>query len=103
MSEKPDKEYGGLAERLYVGDGGTAFPNHPFQDVRDFQVQIGSAGMSLRAYISTRCLASLLTNQAHMDETKKHVQPHNLEKQLARHSVCFADALIAELQKEGKP
>jgi len=81
-----------------IRDGGPAYPS---------SVAVGSCGdvyqgqyfgMSLRAYIATAALAGLLANPEEILAAPIEV----IQAALARVSVGYADALIAELNKSGE-
>ena len=74
-----------------INDGGTAF------SVADSHL---TTGMSLRAYIAAKALPTLIgiTTPA---EREKYT-PADLQTATARAACGYADALIAELGKEGK-
>jgi len=64
------------------------------------QVQFGTNGMSLRAYIATRALPTIIGFTTPADAAK--YSPDDLQAAAARAACRYADALIAELGKGGK-
>ena len=57
-------------------------------------------GMSLRAYIATKAMQALINTTTQADVAKYNGA--ELREATARGACAFADALIAELGKEGK-
>ncbi len=78
-------------------DGGSAFPT-PIVDSRVHGVVTGPAcggdtGMTMRAYIATKAMASMLVSY------KMELEAGASASDLAQDSVRYADALISELNK----
>jgi hypothetical protein len=85
-----------------INDGGTAFPV-PDSHYANGQVQYGTSGMSLRAYIAAKAMQSII-GWTPPDDAAKY-NPDDLQFATARtaRAACgYADALIAELGKEDK-
>jgi hypothetical protein len=86
-----------------INDGG---PIHPI-NVMDFQPTTGEQvvreqhpGMSLRAYIAAKAMQAVIGITTPADAAKYN--PDDLQAATARAACGYADALIAELSKEGK-
>lgn len=79
-----------MSETKKPSDGGPAFP-------QDLQGRRGDdpslQGMSLRAYFAGQALAGLMANP--------NIQPGGAAKDYAEVARLLADALIAELEKQG--
>ena len=82
-----------------INDGGTAFPV-PDSHYANGQVQYGTSGMSLRAYIATHVMPAIIGLVTTADAAK--YSPDDLQAATARAACGYADALIAELGKEAK-
>ena len=74
-----------------INDGGTAF------SVADSHL---TTGMSLRAYIAAQAMPSIIGLMTPADAAE--YKPADLQAATARAACGYADALIAELGKEGK-
>ena len=79
-------------------NGGPAFPINAI-DWRDIPNH-PAPGMSLRAYIATKAMQSIIGVVASADAAK--YTPDDLQAATAIAACGYADALIAELGKEGK-
>ena len=82
-----------------INDGGTAFPV-PDSHYANGQVQYGTSGMSLRAYIAAQAMPAIIGLMTLADAAEH--KPADLQAATARAACGYADALIAELGKEGK-
>ena len=82
-----------------INDGGTAFPV-PDSHYANGQVQYGTSGMSLRAYIAAQAMPAIIGLMTLADAAKYN--PDDLQAAAARAACGYADKLIAELGKEGK-
>jgi hypothetical protein len=82
-----------------INDGGTAFPV-PDSHYQNGQVQYGTSGMSLRAYIAAKAMQAIIGLTTSGDAAKSN--PDDLQAATARAACCYADALIAELGKGDK-
>jgi len=82
-----------------INDGGTAFPV-PDSHYPSGAVQYGTNGMSLRAYIAAKALPALIGLMTPADAAE--YKPADLQAATARAACGYADALLAELGKEGK-
>jgi len=81
-----------------INEGGPAFPINA-KDWRDIPNH-PAPGMSLRAYIATKAMQALINTTTQADVAKYNGA--ELREATARGACAFADALIAELGKEGK-
>lgn len=72
-----------------INDGGPAFPLPDFAHPSG-QVESGTRGMSLRAYLAGQALAGLLANQYAYNGNHEDV---------AEQAVNYADAVIARLER----
>jgi len=82
-----------------INDGGPAFPVADSHHANG-QVQYGTNGMSLRAYIATAVSPAFLAMPGPSDLAKYNGE--QIREITATASVLYADALIAELNKEAK-
>jgi len=79
-------------------DGGPAFPVNVSALVsKSYLESAGLTGMSLRAWLAGMALNGQLSVNDH------NLSDKDVSKMFAQQSVCMADALIAELEKEVKP
>jgi hypothetical protein len=75
--------------------GGPAFPRPYFENANGTEWSPSQDGMTLRAYIATKAMAGLLAGNAVYNGRSDD------RAALARDAVAHADALIAELEKNG--
>lgn len=91
------------------GDGGPAFPTHTTKTI-EFQSLLKGGnthqtvphtlpGMSLRAYLAGRAMQGILANQ---QPSSDWAHPVAIENNVLT-ALLYADALLAELEKEQKP
>jgi len=88
-----------------IYSGGAAFPqpNHLIDTDRGREEARGwmqDSGMSLRAYIATKAMQSIIGLTTSGDAATH--TPDALQAATARAACCYADALIAELGKGDK-
>lgn len=75
-------------------DGGPAFPVHP--------ESFGSNGMSLRAYFAGQALPAVIAGQYDIAMRGGDINPSTVTKDVAQVILEYADAIIAELEKESR-
>ena len=89
-------------------DGGPAFPSDDSHwDAKSRMVlNTRNLGMSLRAYIATKAMTSLLADPSivsYYDGFADGQQTGGAIPRIAEHACTVADAMIAELEKEEEP
>ena len=82
-----------------INNGGPAFPE-PFVPQSSGLTLNMHPGMSLRAYIAAKAMPAIIRLTTSADAAK--YSPDDLKAATARAACGYADALIAELGKEGK-
>jgi hypothetical protein len=82
-----------------INNGGSAFPEPFVPKSSGLSLNI-HPGMSLRAYIACRAMQSIIGITTPADAARYN--PDDLQAATARAACGYADALIAELGKEGK-
>jgi hypothetical protein len=99
-----------------INDGGPAFPV-PDVECANGQIQYGSSGMTLRAWLAGKAMAGILSQspsgffapkrslwEACWNKAKEEGGDiKEMGEVLAATSCMFADALIAELEKRKQP
>ena len=83
-----------------INDGGPAFPCETYGHRNGKETTIPTNGMSLRAYVATKAMQSIIGLMTPADAAE--YKPADLQTATARAACGYADALIAELGKEGK-
>jgi hypothetical protein len=83
-----------------INNGGPAFPCETYGHRNGKETTIPTNGMSLRAYIAAKAMPAIIGLMTPADAAE--YKPADLQAATARAACGYADALIAELEKEGK-